>query len=367
MSLTSKQKIVLGLMSGTSADGLTVCAVSVHPFKVLAFKNYKYQPALQQKLLYAYCLSVAELSALHYELGALYTRDVMRFLKEFHFAPEQVEVVGMHGQTVYHGPYDKTPNTFQIGEPSFLALKLKCPVVSDFRAADIALGGAGAPLIAFFDQFIFGKGAPKILLNLGGIANFSVVGKGVKPFAFDAGPANSLLDLAHQHHFGKPFDKNGAVAARGNPDKKLVASLLRQPYFKRKPPKSLDKNAFGKTYLARYFNKITSPHDLLATLSFFTAACVAEAVSDFVPKKYQREIIVSGGGAHNKQVLMYLQKCLPDIQITTSNAYGIDVQAKESAAFALFGYLALHKKINHCSQATGARKDTILGKITYAD
>jgi len=361
------QKITLGLMSGTSADGLTVCAVRVKPFAVLAFKNYKYTPALQQKLLRAYTLGAAELSALHYELGALYARLTARFLKEFNFSASQIEVIGMHGQTVYHGPHDKTPNTLQIAEPSFLAVKFGCPVVSDFRTADVALGGEGAPLIPFFDDFIFGKKAPKILLNLGGIANFSVVGKGVKPFGFDVGPANTLLDLACQKFFKKTFDKGGILAARGVPDKNLAARLLTQPYFAQKPPKSFDKNTFGAQYLKTHFKTVKNPHDLLATLAYFTAASVSKAVLDFVPKKYQQEIIVSGGGAYNQTVLRFLGDLLPHVKITTSASYHIDPQAKESAAFALFADLALRRKINHCARATGARKNTILGKVTYAN
>jgi anhydro-N-acetylmuramic acid kinase len=362
-----KSNIVLGLMSGTSADGLTICAVNIRPFKVLAFKNYPFNLSVQRKLLNAYQLNAAQLSALHYELGALYARLTKHFLKAFSFSVSQVTAVGMHGQTVYHGPHDKTPNTLQIGEPSFLAIALGCPVVSDFRAADIALNGEGAPLIPFFDAYIFGKKAPKILLNLGGIANISVVGKGVKTFGFDVGPANTLLDIACRKYFHKPFDKDGALSARGTPDKKYVAKLLRQNYFKQAPPKSLDKNTFGEIYLERYFNHFKNPYDLLATLAYFTAAGIAQAVTNFVPKNCQRKLVVSGGGVYNKTVLSFLKELLPHIKITTSAAYGIDPQAKESAAFAVMGHLALHKKINHCARATGSRKNTILGKITYAN
>ena len=363
----NKKSIVLGLISGTSADGLTICAVCPHPFRVVAFKNYTYTPALQHKLLHAYMLSVPELSALHYQLGDLYARLTARFLKEFTFSPAQIAAAGVHGQTVYHGPHDKTPNTLQIAEPSFLAVQLGCPVVSDFRAADMALGGEGAPLMPFFDNFLFGKKSPKILLNLGGIANFSVAGKGIKPFGFDAGPANTLLDLACQKYFQKPFDKSGKLAARGVPDKNAVARLLAQPYFAQKPPKSLDKNTFGEDYLHTHFKDIQNPYDLLATLAYLTAACVAKAVTDFVPHAYQREIVVSGGGAHNQTVLRFLSKLLPLVKIVTSDAYGIDPQAKEGAAFAFFAYKALQHKINHCARATGARKNTVLGKITYAN
>ena len=359
-------KLALGLMSGTSADGLTVCAVAVTPFKIRCFKNYPYPPALQQKLLRAFDLKAAQISQLHYELGALYAKTVQRFLKEFHLTASQLEVVGSHGQTIYHGPHDKVPNTLQIGEPSCLAAALGVPVVSDFRAKDVALGGEGAPLIPFFDELIFGNGAPKILLNIGGISNFSLVGKSVRTLGFDVGPGNTLMDLCCQQFFHRPFDKNGTLAARANADKTYVRRLLKQKFFTQKPPKSLDKNAFGTAYLQRYFptEKFTSPLALLATLNYFTAAAVADQITRFVPQKQQQELIVSGGGCYNQTLLKNLQACLPHLRVCTTLDYGIDPHAKEAAAFALLAHLALHKKINHCARATGARQNSILGKIT---
>lgn len=356
-------KLVLGLMSGTSADGLTVCAIAPRPFQIVHFKNYPYDKKFQQQLLHAFCLTAPALSQLHYQIGAQYAKTVLRFLKEFHVLPAQIAAVGMHGQTVYHGPQDKTPNTLQLGEPSFLAAALHCPVVSDFRAMDLALGGQGAPLIPFFDEFIFGKSAPKMLLNIGGIANLSIVGKTVKTQGFDCGPGNTLIDLACQQHFKKPFDKNGALAAKGTPDKALVRRLLTQKFFRQRPPKSLDKNTFGPAYLTRYF-KQKNPHDLLATLTYFTAAAVAQSIRRFVPLSAQKELILSGGGCYNQTLVRLLRELLPHVKITTCAAYGIDPQAKEAAAFALFAWLNLQRKPNHCARATGARKTAILGKVT---
>lgn len=351
-------------MSGTSADGLTVCAVTVRPFKILHFKNYPYPPALQKELLRAFDLKAPALSALHFKLGKLYAKTVQKFLKEFRMTPRQIAVIGSHGQTVYHGPKDPTPSTLQIGEPSFLAAELGVPVVSDFRAKDMALGGEGAPLIPFFDEYVFGQKSPKILLNVGGIANFSVVGKNVKTFGFDCGPGNTLLDLACQQFLKKPYDKNGQTAAQGAPDKKRVSALLKQAYFTRKPPKSLDKNAFGAEYLARYFSGFKRMADLLATLTFFTAAAVTQAVRDFVPESAQKEIVVSGGGANNHTLLAYLQELNPALKISTASDYGIDPQAKEAAAFAVMAAEAMALRTNHCARATGAKRNAVLGKIT---
>ncbi len=357
-------KLVLGLMSGTSADGLTIAAVQIRPFKIVHFKNYPYAKAFQQKLLHAFEYTAPKLSQLHYEIGGLYAKIVQRFLKDFQLSSAHIAAVGMHGQTIYHGPHDKVPNTLQLGEPSFLAAAFHVPVISDFRAMDIALGGEGAPLMPFFDEYMWGQEkTPKILLNIGGISNIAIVGKNRRTFGFDCGPGNTLIDLVCQQYFHKPFDKNGALAAKGTPDKKLVEKLLKQKFFTQKPPKSLDKNSFGNAYLARYFSTLAG-HNLLATLTYFTAAAIAHNITQFVPKNAQHELVLSGGGCYNQTLVKCLQELLPHMQITTSLSYGINPQAKEAAAFALFAWLNLQRKTNHCAYATGAVQSAILGKVT---
>ncbi|WP_428038616.1 anhydro-N-acetylmuramic acid kinase [Candidatus Avelusimicrobium faecicola] len=343
-----KTKLALGLMSGTSADGLTVCAVRVRPFEVVAFQNYAYPPALQQQLLNAYQLPAAPLSQLHFALGKLYAQKVKLFLKKYRLSAGQISVIGSHGQTVYHGPKDKTPNTLQIGEPSFLACETGIPVVSDFRPKDMALGGEGAPLIPFFDTFLWGKKAPRTLVNVGGISNVTAVGRGIFPTGFDSGPGNTLMDITCQQVLHRPFDKNGALARKGRADKALVRQLLNLPYFAQKPPKSLDKNTFGYAFLQKYF-----------TLS----AAITRAL-DFLPPACRTQIWVSGGGAFNQTLLDNLQTLNPHAQIHTTQEMGLHPLAKESAAFAVMAHYALHGKINHCARATGARKNAVLGKIT---
>ena len=358
-------KLFLGLMSGTSCDGLTIAAVQLSPFFVVAFQNYPYSEALQTKLLNAYNLRAAQLSQLHFELGKLYAQKAAQFLKKFKISKTQLAGIGVHGQTIYHGPKDKIPNTLQIAEPAFLAEMLGCPVVSNFRERDIILGGQGAPLIPFFDEFVFGKSTPKILLNLGGIANLSIVGKNIKTIGFDCGPANTLMDLACEKFLHQPFDKNGSRAAKGKPDKLLVNRLLRQKFFQQQPPKSLDKNTFGISYLNKHFSGHSTQqiNDLLATLNYFTAAAVTQAICKFIPKSQQKELIVSGGGVFNKTLLKNLRE-LTNLPVHTSTTYHLPPQAKEAAAFALFAALTLQKKSNHCPRATGAHKKAILGRIT---
>lgn len=357
--------IALGLMSGTSCDGLTICAITAKPFSIFAFKNYPYPAALQKKLLSAVTLRAPQLAQLHFELGKLYAQKTALFLKQTGLRPSQLMCAGMHGQTIYHGPQDKIPNTLQLAEPSFLATQLACPVVSNFREKDIALGGQGAPLIPFFDEVIFGKGAPKILLNLGGIANLSVVGKNIKTYGFDCGPANTLIDLACQKYRHTPFDKNGAWAARGQADITRVKRLLAQPFFKQKPPKSLDKNTFGLAYLQKHFSDFGPArfYDLLATLTYFTAAGVAQAIAQFVPAAQRKQILVCGGGAQNKTLLSQLHQ-LTDLPVQSTLEMGMHPQAKEAAAFALMAVYAMQGKSNHCARATGAKYNTILGRIT---
>lgn len=352
----------LGLMSGTSCDGLTLCAVALRPLRVLAWHNYAYSAVWRTRLLGAKNLRAPQLSLLNFELGKLYAQKTKRFLAQYNLHTRDMLCIGMHGQTVYHGPQDATPNTLQIAEPSFLAAQLECPVVSHFREKDMALGGQGAPLVPFFDEYFFGKGAPKILLNLGGIANISVVGKGIKTFGFDCGPANTLMDLACMRLRHCAFDKNGAWAAKGHPDEKRIKKLLRQKNFLRKPPKSFDKNDFGENYLLRHFGGIEKSADLLATLNLFTAAIVADAIRRFIPKTLQKQIIVSGGGAYNRTLLDNLRR-LSSLPVLTSAQAGLDPQAKEAAAFAVMAWLALQGKTNHCARATGARKNTVLGNI----
>lgn len=359
------KNIALGLMSGTSCDGLTIAAVQLKPFKVLAFENYTYPTAWQKHLLKAYQFRATQLSQLHFQLGQFYAQKTQSFLKKYKIPPTKILCAGMHGQTIYHGPKDPTPNTLQIAEPSFLAELLGCPVVSNFRERDIALGGQGAPLMPFFDQIIFGQGTPKILLNLGGIANLSVVGKNIKTYGFDCGPANTLMDLVCTKYLHQPFDKNGTHAAAGIPDKIKTQTLLKQKFFHQKPPKSLDKNDFATAYLHKYFSGFSAKrvNDLLATLNYFTAAAVAQAIQQFVSPQHQKEIIVSGGGAFNKTLLTNLHK-LTGLPVVCSAAYQIPIQSKEAAAFALFAAYAVQGKTNHCASATGARKKTILGRIT---
>ena len=276
-------------------------------------------------------------------------------------------VIGSHGQTICHLPGTKG-STLQIGEPAFITEETGRPVVADFRPADMAAGGQGAPLIPFMDEYLFGGGRPVALQNIGGVGNISFVGKNVITSGFDTGPGNSLMDTAVSLlTVGKEsFDRNGRWARSGKIDYDRVLKLLRLPFLKLKPPKSLDRDEFSGVFLRRHFlsgPNTRSRYDILATLNYFTAATIALAFQRYAPAGTQ-ELIVSGGGALNPVLMANMASLLAPVKVYTIARRGIPPAAKEAACFALLGWLALQEKINHCPAATGAGGRRILGKIS---
>lgn len=362
---------VLGLMSGTSADGLSIalCSFPVRGkgLKVTAYKTYPYSSALQGRIIAAKNVGTPELSALNFELGRLWAGMVRRFCREHGTAYKTIAVIGSHGQTVYHKP-GEGGNTLQIGEPSFLAEESGRPVVADFRPTDMAAGGEGAPLIPFFDEYVFGGGRPVALQNIGGVGNVAFVGKGVTTFGFDTGPGNSLMDTAVALLTGgkMTYDAGGSRAAAGKIDHARVATLLKLPFFSRRPPKSLDRDEFAADFLRTRFGRLTGGNasDVLATLNYFTAASISLAFKKFSPKG-TGEMIVSGGGALNPVLMRNIAAALPGVKVKSIAELGVDPLAKEPACFALLAWLAFSGRSNHCPSATGARGLRILGKVLY--
>ena len=358
-------------MSGTSADGLSIALCSIGPagggLKVLACTTYAYDSGLQERILAAKSLRAPELSSLNFELGRIWAGMVKHFCLEHKTAYKNIAVIGSHGQTVYHRP-GLGGSTLQIGEPAFIAEETMRPVISDFRPADMAAGGEGAPLIPFMDEYLFGKGKPVALQNLGGVGNIAFVGKGVKTSGFDTGPGNSLMDtaVAMATRGKKAYDRCGRLAAGGIACRAKVKRLLRLPFFALKPPKSLDRDAFSAAFLKKHFGRVNSENlkDTLATLNLFTAAGIALAFKKYAPAGTE-EIIVSGGGALNPALLRNISGELPGVKVKSIAAYGIPPLAKEPACFALLAWLALNGRINHCPSATGARGSRVLGKLSF--
>ena len=352
----------VGLMSGTSADGITAALVRIDEARaaVLDFRTFPYPTALRKRVLAAASLSAPELSRLNFELGEAFAAAARKILRG-----RRADVIGSHGQTVWHGPDAAPANTLQLGEPSVIAERTGIAVVADFRPRDMAAGGQGAPLVPAFDEFLFQKGPIRAVVNVGGVANVSIVGKGRLWSAFDTGPGNGLMDLAMTIATGKAMDRHGAIASRGEVDCAAVRAMLAHPYFKRPAPKSLDKNAFGEAFLRRHLGKPTRARlpGILATLNAFTACSIADAL----PRRPKvEEVVVSGGGAFNKTLMRNLETLLAPVPVTTTDRYGVPIMAKEAACFAWLAARAWQGKPNNCPAATGAAGKRILGKIVPA-
>jgi anhydro-N-acetylmuramic acid kinase len=324
-------------------------------------------------------ISVAELSRLNFLLGELYADAVHKARRKI--GARSLELVGCHGQTIYHQgeaqPYldKKISCTWQTGEGAVIAARLRVPVVSDFRPADMAAGGKGAPLVPFLDYAVFRSShAGRIVQNIGGIANLTAIPPAANPedvLAFDTGPGNMVIDQLMQHLFGKPYDHNGQIAMHGAVLKPLLAEMLRAPYFKRKPPKSAGREEFGEDYARAFLSKCkhAARHDAIATATALTAHSIVLAISRFVlPTGKYRDYIVSGGGTKNHALMRMLgsETSRLGLKLAHSDEFGVPSQAKEAVAFALLAYQSWRRQPSNIPSATGAKRPAVLGKISYA-
>jgi anhydro-N-acetylmuramic acid kinase len=348
-------------MSGTSLDGIDVAIVEVHGRRVftIGFQSTPYSEAVRRAILDVSnaTTTTREISRLNFKLGELYARAIQRAIRRY----GPVNLIGCHGQTIYH---EGGVSTLQIGEAAVIAERTGVPVVSDFRPRDIAAGGQGAPLVPYVDCLLFGhprrsRPAVKIALNIGGIANITVIPAGI---AFDTGPGNMAIDaLVREYTGGKQnFDRGGRIAGQGNLNRALLDDLLADPYYRRKPPKNAGREQYGAEFVARLQQTGLPLPDLIATATVLTAATIAMSAVPFKPD----ELIVAGGGAHNPQILSHLAAFLPGVAVATSADYGIDVDAKEAIAFAILAYRTWHHKPSNLPSATGARRPVILGNVT---
>lgn len=363
-------------MNGTSLDGVDYVLCKVRKkgkqaeIQFLDQASAEFPPDVRGLLLRAtkHELNVAETSQLHHELGRLYSQQLKTILKKKKW---QFHAIGLHGQTVFHEP----PNaTWQIGEPSYLSADFKVPVISDFRVADLAHGGQGAPIASLFHQWVFQKHFPKKTLslhNLGGISNLTLIDKTSKVIrAFDTGPANMLMDLyiSKISRGERTFDADGKMAATGIPVEKAVEeSLASEKYFSLKPPKSCGREQFGDNFLAEFELKMGAvfPQDKMATLAELTARSISEAYTKLCPK-LPEVVILCGGGAKNLYLKKRIQYHLPDVDVTTSEELNWPVSAIEGGAFALLAACRIWGLTSNLPQTTGAKKSVSLGKIVEA-
>jgi anhydro-N-acetylmuramic acid kinase len=362
----TRRRLAVGLMSGTSADGVTAALVELSDggARVLRFETRPYPTALKRLVLAAPDLRAAELSRLNFALGEAFAAAALRISRGARPA-----LIGSHGQTVWHGPDAEPANTLQLAEPSVIAERTGLPVVADFRPRDMAAGGQGAPLVPAFDLFLFGRGPLRAIVNIGGISNASLVGRGRLFAAFDTGPGNALMDEAVRRatRGRAEFDRGGRLAARGRVDERLLRRLLAHPYFKKAPPKSLDRSTFGPALLEREFPRLSPARlpDALATFAELTARSLWFAVLENAPAPVA-ELVVSGGGALNAHLMRRLGALFSPARAATTASFGMPVMAKEAACFAWLAARALDGRCNNAPAATGARGPRVLGKIVPA-
>jgi anhydro-N-acetylmuramic acid kinase len=358
---------VLGLSSGTSHDAIDVALVEfqlsgdVLVGRLLHANHAPYSPQLREQIIAALPPNSTDLAAvcrLDTGIGQAFAAAAWQAVQE----AGPVDLVCSHGQTLFHWTEDGAVlGTLQLGQPAWIAERLGVPVVSDVRAADVAAGGQGAPLVSLLDLLLLrALPGPVGALNLGGIANLTVVAD--PPVAFDIGPANALLDAACRHLTGKPFDRDGRLAAAGLVHPGLLSALMAEPYYARRPPKTTGKELFHKAYLASYIEAFPdlTPEDLMSTLATLTAMTVVDAVRSHAIAT----LAVSGGGTENPELMKRITKRLPGVEVVRSDAYNVPADAKEAIAFALIGWLTAHGLPGTVAACTGASGDRVLGRIS---
>lgn len=382
------RNIYIGLMSGTSADGIDAAAVEItgapeKPLcRLLAYAETPYDDetrALIFRLFDTERTTAAFIAEMNFRLGRLYGAAAAALIaalaREKRLDKGRIAAIGSHGQTVFHAPDGDTPCTLQIGEGSVIAEMTGVTCVSDFRVADIAAGGMGAPLVPFADFLLFSRPDKSLILqNIGGIANSTVLPAGCSPdevFAFDNGPGNMLVDALTRRFFALPFDRSGDIAASGAADEKLLDSLLQEPYYAKSPPKTTGRELFGEAYAARVAEAAAglAPRDVIATATLLTARVIADSYRDHIlPRCRADELIVSGGGSYNKALLRFLGEEMGryGVAVSTQEDKGFRSDAKEATAFALLAYRTLQGLPNSLPGATGARHPAVLGKISPA-
>jgi anhydro-N-acetylmuramic acid kinase len=360
-------------MSGTSLDGIDVAIVEIRGeirgrrVETIGFTSTPYPAAVRAAIMgVSNCPThTAAISRLNFQLAELYARAVLGAVKRY----GPVDLIGCHGQTIFH---EGRSNTLQIGEPAVLAERTGVPVVANFRTRDIAAGGEGAPLVPFVDYLLFRHPRrTRVALNIGGIANITVIPAGCLPeavVAFDTGPGNMVIDwLAREFSGGKlKCDRGGKIAASGNVNRALLDELLRDPYYRRQPPKSAGREQYGVEFIARLRQSGAPLRDLIATATVLTAATIAMGVQRAVQGAVvgPAELIASGGGTHNPRIMAHLAGFLPGVDISTSTDHGIDADAKEAIAFAVLAHETWRRKPSNLPSATGAKRGVVLGSIT---
>lgn len=375
-------------MSGTSADGIDAVLVRVGgsgattKFRQIAFSTFSYPEGFRKFLLrnsHPHTARLDDIARLNILIGELFAEAAKRVVRRAGRRLTDIDLIGSHGQTIAHYPLPsamfgkRIGATLQIGDPSVIAKRTGVVTVGDFRVADVAVGGSGAPLAPYVDYLLFrSRTKHRALLNIGGIANITILPKNSAVndvIAFDTGPGNMLIDALMQRLYRRPYDKGGRIARKGNIMPRLLAWLMRHPYLGQRPPKSTGREMFGKDFVDtllwyRSLNR-HAKEDIVVTATAFTALSVYDAYVRFVsPKIRLDELLVSGGGAHNPVIMEYLRRSFgSNVRVSTVETIGMSSDAKEAICFALLANETIVENPSNVPRATGAARTTVLGKI----
>ena len=380
--LNKQERLVVGLMSGTSMDGVDAALVRINgnglktKIELIKFICFPYESSLLQTLEDVISKgSTSQISELNFLVGEKFAKAALAVIKEARLSTSDIDLIGSHGQTIYHNPPSSKkgiPATTQIGELDVIAERTGITTIGDFRTRDVAAGGEGAPLVPYVDYLLFHKsGKVSIVQNVGGIANATVVTERIEDvIAFDTGPGNMLMDniVSLTTNGEKRFDQDGRLASQGSVNKVLLEKLLSHPFFAKSPPKSTGAELFGKEKASELYalvkEKRISLNDLIATLLELTLESIAISYERFIfPKWNVSEVILSGGGARNPLFVKKLKKKIDHVKFSTSDDYGIPVEAKEAVAFAVLANELISGNCANLPSATGAERRVPLGKI----
>jgi anhydro-N-acetylmuramic acid kinase len=386
-----ESRLIAGLMTGTSLDGVDAALVEIvgsgffTRIKLKHFVSLPFDSAVREELMKVASGKMTSghaISQLNFLLGILYSDAVSRLCREARIDVAQLDLIGSHGQTIFHQSEPSSfcgrqiASTLQIGEASFLAEKTGATIISDFRPRDMAAGGKGAPLIPYVDYLLFrDQRLGRLLLNIGGIANVTSIPAAAKMSqvkAFDTGPGNMVMDALVRRftHGEKRFDARGDMARSGSVIPDLLDHLLAMDYFSRRPPKTAGREQFGESFVAMLleraiFHKV---EDLVRTAAEVTACSIAKAIESFaIPEAHIDQLVVSGGGARNEFLVARLKALLPQLEFLYSGDLGIPADAKEAIGFAILANETFNLHAGNVPSATGARHPVVLGKVTYGN
>ena len=369
-------KKVIALMSGTSCDSIDAGLCEVYPdmtVKLIQGINYKYPEHIRAKIfqLFRGEASIKDVCQMNFAIGECFAEACKVLISEF----GKPDLISSHGQTIYHYPFDEKidginlKSTLQIGESSVIAQKTGCLTISNFREADMAQNGQGAPLVCFADEKWFkNKGKNFAIQNIGGISNVTVVSKDFETFGFDTGLGNIMIDYCTNKYFSLPYDKDGEIAKAGTISDSWLECLLQDEYYFIDPPKSTGREYFSPKYIENALKFAPeNPKDIIATVTALTAKTIADSYERFIyPNVGIHEAVICGGGAYNKTLMKFLRTYLPSyIDLKTCEDYGISNNFKEVMAFALLGYCTYYGIPNNLPCCTGAKKRVVMGKLTY--